>query len=437
MPLHAFGNRACRAQELTSDWRPSTPAAVARCTTAAVARCPNVDCMRRPPRKTLFDQCERTDSSPMAHGGSVFDFVNRVDRPEWARVRAELEDWYSHHPDKDGELRQHFRNSRRNDQHFGAWWELYIFTFYRRLGYKIVVHPTLPNGKEPDFLITRDGECAYVECKTVVERTTSATEAAILNCTDKASHPDFTLELDIDQEGTHQPSCAKIRTRIEKWLQRLNADDVIAARDAGEPLPILPLEIAGWQLLYTAWPVPPEQRGKYGRLLGLHSLRVVWYDNVGLIKRAVSDKGRKYTGVDTPLDHPLIVALNTTTVFIDDDEIDHALFGSGSMLYNPGGEEKFVPMDRLPNGYWCADPPAGTRVSAVLMGRNIDPYGAAKDTPRMWINPWAPMPISETYGLATNELQDDGQVLRTDGDLVIHELFDLPSDWPLFDKRGL
>ena len=76
----------------------------------------------------------------------------------------------------------------------------------------------------------------------------------------------------------------------------------------------------------------------------------------------------------------------TATVFIDDDEIDAALFGSGSMLYNPGGEEKYIPMGRVPSGYWRADPPAGTRVSAVLMGRNIDSYGAAKDTPRMWIN---------------------------------------------------
>lgn len=226
-----------------------------------------------------------------------------------------------------------------------------------------MVHPTLPNyDTKPDFLVTRNSEGAYVECKAVLERTRSTNEAAILNCTNKASHPDFILELDIDQEGTRQPSVAQIRTPIEKWLRRLNADDVIADRDAGKPLPTLPLEIDDWQLLYTAHPVPPEQRGKYSRLLGLHSSRVVMYDNVGLIKRAVRDKGRKYTDVDTPLDHPLIVALNTATVFIDDDEIDAALFGSGSMLYNPGGEEKYVPIGRLRNGYWCADPRAGTRV---------------------------------------------------------------------------
>ena len=299
------------------------------------------------------------------------------------------------------------------------------------------MHPTLPNyDTKPDFLVTHNGEGAYVECKAVLERTRSAKEAAILNNTNKASHPDLILELDIDQEGTQQPSVAQIRTPIEKWLRRLSADDVIATRDAGRPLPTLPLEIDGWQLLYTARPVPPQQRGKYSRLLGLVSWRAVMYDNVGLIKRAVRDKGRKYADVDTPLHRPLIVGLNTATVFIDDDEIDAALFGSGSMLYNPGGEEKYIPMGRVPNGYWRADPPAGTRVSAVLMGRNIDPYEAAKDTPRMWINPWAPMPISETYGLATNNLHDDRQVLRTDGNVVVPELFDLPADWPLVDKPG-
>jgi hypothetical protein len=49
-------------------------------------------------RETLFDDIERTDSSPMAYGESVFDFYNRVDRPEWARVRSELDEWYSHYP---------------------------------------------------------------------------------------------------------------------------------------------------------------------------------------------------------------------------------------------------------------------------------------------------------------------------------------------------
>jgi hypothetical protein len=383
------------------------------------------------PRETLFDDVERTDSSPMRYGENIFDFYNRIDRPDWARVRDELESWYRCHPDPGGQMRGHFQG-KRHDQHVGAWWELYVYAFFRKLGYEIIVHPELPNGRldRPDFLISRDGSAAYVECKAVIERLRTAVENAILDATNTASHPDFVLELDIESEGSQEPSAAKIRAAIENWLQGLNADDEIASRDAGKPEQTLRLPIGEWELLYTAHPVPPDQRGTYGRLLGLHSQRVVMYDNPGLIKRALKGKGKKYTGVETPLDHPLIVALNTTTVSIDDDEVDRALFGAASVLFNPDGEPRYTRLPRARNGYWCADPPAGARVAAVILGSNIQPYGVAQDMPRMWINPWAPVPVTETYGLATSVLLDSDEVRRTQGAAVASDVFGLPPNWP-------
>jgi hypothetical protein len=75
----------------------------------------------------LFDEIERSDPSPNAYRESVFHFYNRVDWPGSARVRDELEEWYSEYPDSDGDLRKRFR-SRRIDQHLGAWWELWVYT---------------------------------------------------------------------------------------------------------------------------------------------------------------------------------------------------------------------------------------------------------------------------------------------------------------------
>lgn len=150
-------------------------------------------------RETLFDDIERIDSSPMRYGENIFDFYNRINRPEWARVRDKLESWYRYHPDPDGQLRDHFRG-KRHDQHVGAWWELYVFTFFRKLGYETIVHPELPNDrlKKPDFLISRDRSAAYVECKAVIDRLRTPVEAAILDATNTASHPDFILELDVE-----------------------------------------------------------------------------------------------------------------------------------------------------------------------------------------------------------------------------------------------
>jgi hypothetical protein len=70
--------------------------------------------------QSLFNDRLRTDSAPKSYGESVFEFYNRVDRPEWARVRDELDDWYSEYPDDGRDLRNRFRNPGV-DQHFGAW----------------------------------------------------------------------------------------------------------------------------------------------------------------------------------------------------------------------------------------------------------------------------------------------------------------------------
>ncbi|MFZ0905805.1 MAG: hypothetical protein WAN71_18440 [Mycobacterium sp.] len=166
--------------------------------------------------RKLFDEFERIDSTRMPYTDeNVFQFMNRVDRADWARVREELEGWYSEYPDSDNDLRNRFQ-SQREDQHYGAWWELYVHTFYRRLGYAADVHPTMPNGTKPDFLVTRGGISTYVECKAIPANPRSPHEAWILDCTDKARHTDFLLELDIEQEGTEQPKADAIRTPLER-----------------------------------------------------------------------------------------------------------------------------------------------------------------------------------------------------------------------------
>jgi hypothetical protein len=383
----------------------------------------------------LFDVRSRTDSSPKANTESVFDFYNRVNRPDFAAVRDQLDLWYSEFPDDGDNLRNRFV-SHHEHLHFGAWWELYIRTLYRRLGYEITVHPTMPNGTKPDFGVTRDGSTTYVECKTIPEKPRAPLEALILDCTNEVTHPDFMLELEIDQAATNRPSCSAIKTQLAEWLNGLNADDVLDDLTAGRDAPECPVLVNDWHLTYTAYPVDRDSRGEPGRILGvLPTANAAFIDDVGRIRKAVSKKGSKYTDLDTPLENPLIIAINTGSVFIDDGDIDQALFGSAAFTYYQNVGDTSIHEFRQRNGYWCAEPPTGTRVSAVLMGSNIAPYRVATTAPRMWINPWAPMPISDTYSLATTIAGDDGRIINTEGTLAINELFGLPADWPRRDPN--
>lgn len=386
--------------------------------------------------QTLFNGRPRGGPRYKTDSESVFDFYNRADGDSWERVRDELETWYSRYPDTDGDVRKRFRHPA-TDQHFAAWWELWVYTFYARLGYQVLPHPTMPNGKKPDFLVTLDGTSTYVECKAIPEKPRSANEAGILDCTNEVKNPDFWLELDIEEEGTQTPSCNEIKAQLEKRLELLNADEVISERDAGNDLPDFQVRVQDWVLTYTAYPVPVERRGDNGRLLAIPPTPgAAWIDNVGKIRKAVKAKGRKYTDLKTPLGDPLIIALNTWWVPFGDDEDEpfEALFGTSAIAYWQGMRPPEIHPFRQENGYWRREPAAGTRVSAVLLGHNIKPYGLATDTPRILTNPWSETPVQETYGLATTTATDEGQPVNTEGTLRVNDLFGLPADWPRVAK---
>jgi hypothetical protein len=103
-----------------------------------------------------------------------------------------------------------------------------------------------------------------------------------------------------------------IKTRLQQQLGRLNADTVISDRDAGNDFPRLTISVQDWLLTYTAYPVEPAHRGNRGRILALPPTPgAMWINNVGLIRKALRDKGSNYSELDKPLEDPLIVAINT------------------------------------------------------------------------------------------------------------------------------
>ena len=92
----------------------------------------------------LFDEFDRTDYSPGRHSEKSFPFLNRRAGAFWDRVRDHLQSCYAAFP------AEHKRGlvTRLRDgderQHLPAWWELYTFTLFNRLRYKVEVHPELP-----------------------------------------------------------------------------------------------------------------------------------------------------------------------------------------------------------------------------------------------------------------------------------------------------
>lgn len=170
----------------------------------------------------VFDDVERTDGAPAYDTEDSFHFLNRVAGTPWAKVRELTEEWFADYPaSEQADLRSRYRETDA-PQHYGAGWELYIYTLYRRLGYDVKVHPTLPNTpRKPDFLVTRGDISTYVEC--VVHLSTGGTprrgggaeSSWIFEATNRARNPNFMVNIDIEQTGSERPKAAEIIGPLE------------------------------------------------------------------------------------------------------------------------------------------------------------------------------------------------------------------------------
>jgi hypothetical protein len=273
----------------------------------------------------LFDDFSRTNASPAAYIESTFDYLNRADRPEVERIREVVEEWFQHYPDVEKvELATRFRNPEYSE-HVGAWWELYVFTLYRKLGCQVEVHPKMPgSNRRPDFLVSCGDTSFYVECTAVSPADNSGKpnlkgQHWIQDCINQVLDPNFWLGLRINQYGTQQPRQTDITRPLTDWLAGLdpNADP--------DDLPALDIAAKDWKLTVTAYPIPPEKRTGNGRLLGILPPSGAFVMNdADVLHKALRDKGARYG--DQP-DKPLIVALISTTGFTEEADITDAVFG--------------------------------------------------------------------------------------------------------------
>jgi hypothetical protein len=385
----------------------------------------------KPAPDKLFGDFQRTDSSPARDTEPSFDYLNRSAGAFWDNVRTELERWYSGYPDANCDLRSRFQDPDEH-QHLAAWWELYTHTLFRRLGYEVEVHPQMSGStKNPDFLVSCESTSLYVECVTMFGDTNvdnPAGRAWICECTNRAKHPDFMVNLDIEQVGTGQPRVSQVTQPLEQWLATLDADAIRADVEAGLDGPRFELTVRDWKLHFEAWPVPPERRGQHRRMIAIYPTPgAVMIKDVAEVRKRVDKKGAKYGS--GKLDKPLVVALLCWNN-VDDDDLMKALFGSTVVEWLPGQRESIKSV-RIPDGYWRPGADRrGTRVSAVLFGNTLRQWRVASELPELWINPWASTPIPQIPPFATLAVDADGNLVCDAATRSGAAVFGLPPEWP-------
>jgi hypothetical protein len=397
----------------------------------------------------LFDDVVRNDVTDRRPLESKYTFLNRCARPECENIRTLLEDWFRDYPAfSQASLRGDFRS--RNQQHDGAFFELYCHSLLRHQEFAVIVQHVVDElvGKPIDFLVQSDNISRFF-LEATVARNPDRTEAnqrkveplrEALNALDS---PYFRVSLEIERESSQNLSLPAICRGLSAWLQTLKYDDIAAhwKACAYDDLPTWSWEQDGWSILFTPIPKPREDQGTPGEMISYQLSEVHWTSLQNSLHRTLEFKAKRY-GI---LKLPYVIAVNVLAADSLGSDMGDVLFGKSIVVVDTqSGKSSWTRSPLVSgrpageNGLWLgrSDPGPQARnrqVSAVLLINGLMPWSVAQQPPLLWHNPWAENPLSidmwQGPQMIYNAEVSPPQLEKREGK-KIWEILALNPNWP-------
>ena len=374
----------------------------------------------------LFDDIHRPDLEVPHRHDPAFAYLNRSGRPEAARVRQLIEDWLTRYPAHDrGALISRLR-SNIDDQHKGAFFELFVHELLLVRGHRVLeIEPKLSHTqRSPDFLVeAKEGHRLYLECALATGRSQGVVAAQArlnqaLTALDRTPSPRHFLDLTVHGMPTAPITIKTLIKDLRAWTAALP--------DGDRAIDATPFEYQehGATIALRAYPRRHPERARRAIGVQFFPVRQVTVDTD--VKAALEKKANRY-GM---LDHPYVVAVNALALFARDDAAIDALFGSPCVIVEQtvGGFSQRA--DRNPDGIWRG--PAGARrkgLSAVLSTEQVDPWNFARRRARLIRNPWSKTPVP-SFDLGVDVFQPENGSCDIAAGRSMSEIFGLSDGWP-------
>lgn len=387
-----------------------------------------------PDREPLFEDAERTYSSPSSHQESTFDFLNRVAGSYWEHPRSLMQEWMDHIEDVAdyNDLRQRLR-SRDDEQFRSAFLELYLHESLIRAGYAVTIHPRVQGvTTHPDFLAQRGTERLFIEAiapgSNPAAKATAKRRAVLFDAVDRLDDPNFVLWLDHLVEGPTPPRAARLRADLARWLGGLAPDGPWTAESA----PTYTWEEGGWLARFKAIPVRPDARERRAdrRAIGVYGhTGVEWVDDAPAVRKALNTKHSEYGDLGAPF----VIAVGTYIHDRDRWHTTNAMYGHLAVEISDGPDGEMTTRDiRKPDGYFGTPPDWLHRnVSGVLIVNQLMPYYAQRAEVTLWRHPRPLHKLPDEVGLPAHTLTLAArELIEVPPARPADKFFALPDPWP-------
>ncbi|MCY3994376.1 MAG: hypothetical protein OXF50_24345 [Caldilineaceae bacterium] len=339
--------------------------------------------------KFLFDNIKRSPLCFENMPESSFQCLNQFDWPDGVRLRRNLETWFKRFPaSEQKDLRGKFR-SDSNQQHEGAFFELFLHELITRLGFATSAHPVIAGVKtHPDFLICHEGRSLYLEATMVGQRsgpfTRSPNEQNVIDSLNTLCSPYFYIGVHMEGELKTTLRGKDVTRPFENLLVAHDPVDVqrLFEEKGMYSTPSERIECGDWSLEGWLYPISPESREKGNRRqdIVIEPYRATWTDSVTPVRRVLKKKASHYGNLNLPF----VVAVNCRDVFYNgrDNDMD-VLFGKEQLLYSVVKPDLPPEIVREPDGVW----PRHSKIDAVMIFQKVDLGNLQNASVCLYLNP--------------------------------------------------
>ena len=339
----------------------------------------------------LFDSIERNELKSDTPSGSIFRDINHYDWPGATFIRNTLESWFEKYPTRHRtDLRERFR-SDRDQNHEGAFFELFLHEVLTRLGFSLEVHPEIAGSNDrPDFLVSRHNRRFYLEATVRSQRTgpfaRHPNEKDVIEKLNTLVSADFGVTVHMDGTLSRTLSRRDVVRPFEELLKSHDPDDVQRQIDekGRAAAPSARIESGNWSLKGWLLPISPgNQKSDSSRQFVIGHHRAAFTDCATPIRDALKEKAQKYRNLDSPL----VLAVNARDVFYNGRYCDmEVLFGKEQLLYSSENPDQAPTLDRKRNGFWSCG--RHSRIDAVLIFSKVDVWNVYNASACAYLNPF-------------------------------------------------
>lgn len=301
----------------------------------------------------LFDQTSEVIEGPSNNNENSFNYYHKSNRKDIKIIRDILEDWFFEYPNSEKtELKIRFKKDFDS-----AFFELFLFEMFRKLGYKITIHPRLINStKRPDFLISKNGSQSYVEAKICYDKTETemAFERRQNEFYDKLSKvriKGFLLRIEeLNFITEKQPRVKELISKIENEVVNLDPIKITANMEkyGFDGCPRIDFKNKDFNIIIQPMPLVESQKDKISENpIGMYPFESFWGGGEESLRQSILKKANRYGKFEIPY----LICLNAlgkkTSGKID---IENVIWGSLQYTFSTNPENRDGKMTRNRDG---------------------------------------------------------------------------------------